>query len=162
MLCVSSVFCGFSSSGSNITPWHSSLGRSLSTSNGSWTLSANCLLRLSLSIASLRSLSSVIPHHVLSPCPSPFWTNHRQRCHVLTPPHWKRPAWQQPCIDALGLSGYVCPCQGPQRRLHNVGGRGRDTNQAELSWDSMSTAGPFQRQWGSNRLGGMGSITFSV
>lgn len=35
-----------------------------------------------------------------------------------------------------------------------MGGTGRDTDQAELSWDSMNTAGPFQRQSGSNRLGG--------
>ena len=35
-----------------------------------------------------------------------------------------------------------------------MGGTGRDEDQAELSWDSMNTAGPFQRQSGSNRLGG--------
>lgn len=64
------------------------------------------------------------------------------------------PAWQQPCMDALRLSVYVCLCQGPQQRLCNRERRGRDTNQAELRWDSMNTAGPFQRQSGSNRLGG--------
>lgn len=73
---------GLSSSGSNITPWHSGLDHSLSTSNSS----SNWLLRFSFSITSQCSLYSVIPHHVLTPCPSPFWTNHQQCFHVLTTP----------------------------------------------------------------------------
>lgn len=113
-----------------------------------WTWS---IFSFSFSTTSLHSLYSLIPHHVLSPCPFPFWTNHWQCCQ-----DWSRPAWQHPCMDALRLSGYVCPCQGPQRRLHNVGGRRRDTNQAELSWDSMNTAGPLKRQSGSNRVQGDG------
>lgn len=43
--------------------------------------------------------------------------------------------------------------RGLQQRILNVGGRGKDANQAVLSWDSMSTAGPFQRQSGNNGQG---------
>lgn len=80
--------------------------------------------------------------HILTPRRFLFWTNHRLHCHVLAPTHWRWAAWQQTHIDALRLSVYVCPCQGRQRSfLH---GWGWDTNQAELSWDSMSAAGSFQ------------------
>lgn len=54
------------------------------------------------------------------------------------------------------------PLPGAAAEVAQLGGRGRDKNQAELSWDSMNTAGPFQRQSGSKRPGGMGSISFSV
>lgn len=48
------------------------------------------------------------------------------------------------------------PARGRMRRLCNVGGRGRDMNQDEQSWDSRSTAGPFQRQSGTTDWRGDG------
>lgn len=161
MMCVSSASHGFSwLKHHTMTQWLRSqrvhVKRLL---NPFCKLAIEVFIRRSITAFALLSYSSS-----RSPCPSSFSANHPQRCHVLTPPPpYPWAAWQQPCLDALRLSGYVCPCRGPQQRLRNVGGRGRDTNQAELSWDSMSTAGPFQRQSGTtDQGGGMGSITFCV